>query len=352
MGMPDFLRAFLVPIQDLISDPSVSEIAYNGDQSAHPLWIERGGRMVEDARPLAADTVVNLISVLARSVGREVKSAAGPEALLDARMEGFRVAAVLTPVALHGPVFSVRRHAERRIPLASYFPEDDPGRPAPIFADPSDAVSLATRTDILDWTGSLLTRPVNVIVSGGTSTGKTSFINSLIGGIPADERVLTLEDTAELRVEVPNWVALEAHPDNGLTLRHLVRMALRLRPDRILVGEVRGAEAFDLMQALNTGHSGAATLHANSATEALHRLETLVLTANVGWPPLAIRKQISRTIDYVVQLTRSKGRREVSEVIALRGADDEGSYLFDRLWPPDRSRRATSVSPTIVRSAP
>ena len=344
----DFLHAFLAPLHDLLDDPSVSEISYNGDR----LWIERNGRMLPDERVLTASRVVDLISVLARSVGREVMCVADRSALLDARMEGFRVAAVLPPVALRGPVFSIRRHAERSIPLASYLPATDVQFPGHRLRQP---LLPTTRAELLSWLESLLAAPLNVLVSGGTSTGKTSFINSLLRGIPSTERVLTLEDTAELRVEVPNWVALEAHPDHDLQLRDLVRMALRLRPDRILVGEIRGAEAFDLMQALNTGHSGAATLHANSALAALHRLETLTLSANVGWPLAAIRNQIANTVDYVIHLTRRAGSREIGEVLALRGTNDDGNYQHIRIWPPagiptapERDPSPTTHKPEVV----
>jgi len=335
----EILTAALTPLRTWLEDESVSEIMVNGPR----LWIERAGRLEEVPEGISPRSMSNVIVTLARAIQREVAEEAGPRALLDARMEGFRIGAVLPPVAMHGPILAIRRHAKRQIPLESFFPQGGSAVPAPV--EEGQGGEIETVDDPIRFLGELLARPVNVLVSGGTSTGKTSFLNSIVQSIPKAERVVTLEDTGEVQITAPNWAALEAHPDNGLTLAHLVKMALRLRPDRIIVGEVRGAEAFDLMQALNTGHSGAATIHANTAREALSRLETLVLSSRVGWPLEAIRRQIATTFDYVVQLSRLGGKRHVSEIIGLRGYELGGDYQYEVLWSRRRDMDRVAASP-------
>ena len=333
----EILRAAFDPLMKWIADDTISEIMVNGNR----LWIERHGQMQEDLEGVSPRDMSNVIVTLARHMGREISSEPSPKALLDARTGGFRVGAVLPPVSLKGPVLAIRRHATRQIPVESFFPEFDE---SDIPAEQSEEPRTEAITEPVEWASGLMVRPVNLLISGGTSTGKTSFLNSIVKSIPEDERVVTLEDTGEVKVEAPNWVALEASPDNGLHLRALVKMALRLRPDRIIVGEVRGEEAFDLMQALNTGHSGLATIHANTAREALSRLETLVLSADVKWPLDAIRRQIAMTFDYVVQLSRLGGKRHVSEIISLRDYKPGGDYEYNVLWSRGRANQGPVVS--------
>lgn len=299
------LSDILRPIAPWLESPEVQEIMVNGPDD---VWIEEGGVTKRLEVSLNEISIGSAIDVLARIVGKTADKN-GPNAIIDARLEGLRFAAALETVSSNGPSICIRRHNPVLLSMEDYVRMGalDPVR-AQVIRE-----AVANRK--------------NILVSGGTSSGKTTALNAMIAMIGADERVLSIEDTRELRIEVPNWVALEANEQAHISIRHLVKLALRYRPDRIIVGEVRGPEAFDLMQAMNTGHDGGlATIHANSARDALSRLEGLVLTTpDVDWPLEAIRDQIGRTFDYVIHLERTKvdGRaiRRFAEIAAIRQYD-------------------------------
>jgi pilus assembly protein CpaF len=293
----------LGPLENLLDDPRVEEVMVNGPDR---VYVERGGR-IETADAAFADDeeLRNAVERILAPLGRRVDELSP---MVDARLaDGSRVNVVIPPLAIDGPALSIRRFGARR-----------PG--------PRELLGLGT----LDTAQlELLQRAVagrrSILVSGGTGSGKTTLLNALSSFIDAGERVVTIEDAAELRLRQPHVVRLESRPPSvegrgEVTIRDLLRNALRMRPDRIVIGEVRGAEALDLLTALNTGHDGAlSTVHANSPTDALSRLETLALMAGLGLPHGAIANQVRRGIDLVVQLERrSDGVRRVVEIAEVR----------------------------------
>jgi pilus assembly protein CpaF len=289
----------LGPLEDLLADPEVEEVMVNGPDR---VYVERGGR-IEPAEVAFADEeeLRNAIERILAPLGRRIDELSP---MVDARLaDGSRVNVVIPPLAIDGPALSIRRFGARR-----------PG--------PRDLVELGT---LAESQLALLQRAVaarrSVLVSGGTGSGKTTLLNALSGFIGAGERVVTIEDAAELRLRQRHVVRLESRPASiegkgEVTIRDLLRNALRMRPDRIVIGEVRGAEALDLLTALNTGHDGAlSTVHANSPADALGRLETLALMAGLGLPHEAIAEQVRRGVDLVVQLERrADGARRVVEI--------------------------------------
>jgi pilus assembly protein CpaF len=280
-------------LDPLLADPDVTEVMVNGPG---PVWIERHGRLERLDVGVTRETIDLLVERVVGPLGLRIDRSSP---LVDARLpDGSRVNAVVPPLAVDGPYLTIRRFAVRSIDLDEVCP-------------PGGADVL--RAAVVDR--------ANVVVSGGTGAGKTTLLNELAAGIPAGERVVTVEDAAELRLEREHVVRLEARPANAegsgaVSVRDLVRNALRMRPDRIIVGEVRGAEALDMLQAMNTGHDGSlSTCHANSPADALRRLETMVLTGTVALPLAAIREQLSSAIDLVVQVARRRdGSRRVVEI--------------------------------------
>ena len=275
-----------------------------------PVWVERGGRLsASDVRFGCEADLRHVIERILAPLGRRADEA---EPLCDARLpDGSRVNVVLPPLALDGPVLTIRRFRPRGF-------------------GPDDLVAHGTLAPpLLDFLGRAVRARCTLLVCGGTGSGKTTTLGALAGFIDPAERVVTIEDAAELRLALPHVVRLEARPPNlegrgEVTIRRLVRNALRMRPDRLIVGEVRGAEALDLLVALSTGHAGSlCTLHAGSAAEALRRLETLALMADVGLPLAAIRDQIADAVDLVVRQERGADgvRRvvEVAEVVRVAG---------------------------------
>jgi pilus assembly protein CpaF len=291
-------------LQPLLEDESITDIMVNGPDH---VFVERGGRMTElscvfeDPRKLE-----DLIQLMAAAVNREINEASP---LVDARLaDGSRIGAVLPPVALDGPMLAIRKFPVRSLTMA----------------DLLDKETLTVQA--ADYLERAVTDRRNIFISGGTSSGKTTLLNVLSNSIPKDQRVVTIEDAAELRIEgVQNLVRLEARPPNtegkgAVSIRDLIRMALRLRPDRIVVGEVRGAEALDMLQAMNTGHEGSlSTGHANSARDMLNRIETMVLMGS-ALPLEAIRQQMASSLDMLVHLARMRdGSRKVMEIANMRG---------------------------------
>jgi pilus assembly protein CpaF len=289
----------LGPLEDLLADPRVEEVMVNGPDR---VYVERGGR-IESAGVAFADEeeLRNAIERILAPLGRRVDELSP---MVDARLaDGSRVNVVIPPLAVDGPVLSIRRFGASR-----------PG--------PRELVELGTLAESqLAQLEAAVAGRRSVLVSGGTGSGKTTLLNALSGFIGAGERVVTIEDAAELRLRRPHVVRLESRPASvegrgEVTIRDLLRNALRMRPDRIVIGEVRGAEALDLLTALNTGHDGAlSTIHANSPADALARLETLALMAGLGLPHAAIADQVRRGVDFVVQLERrADGARRVVEI--------------------------------------
>jgi pilus assembly protein CpaF len=280
-------------LQPLLDDPEVAEVMVNGPD--RPVWVERRGRLTRTEVVLDERAVDLVVERIAAPLGLRVDRT---RPTLDARLaDGSRVHVVLPPLAVDGPCVTIRRFVARAIPLAELCP---PGVDALLGA------AVAERR--------------NLLAVGGTGAGKTTLLNALAAEIDPGERIVTVEDAAELALEHPHVVRLEARSAAaGTSVRELVRNALRMRPDRIVVGEVRGGEALDLLVAMNTGHDGAlSTLHANSAVDALARLETLVLLAASGMPLAAIRAQVAASVDLVVHVARlDGGRRRVVEVLEV-----------------------------------
>jgi pilus assembly protein CpaF len=284
----------------LLADPEVSEILLNGGGRA---FVERAGRLEPVSVDLDENGVRRVVERIIAPLGLRLDRSSP---MVDARLpDGSRLHAILPPVAVDGTCVAIRRFGAA-------------GRHLPDFALASPGVDLLRWAVRAGW---------NLLLSGGTGAGKTTLLNVLAGEVPPEERIVTIEETAELALRQPHVVRLEARPPNAegagaVPVRALVRAALRLRPDRLIVGEVRGEEAFDLLQALNTGHSGSlSTIHANGPREALARLESLVLLAGLGLPIDAIRSQIRASIDAVIHVTRHPdGHRAIDAVAELSGA--------------------------------
>ncbi len=320
----------LGPLEELLADPSVEEVMVNGHDR---VYVERGGRIdrAEIAFP-SEQALRDAIERILTPLGRRVDELSP---MVDARLEdGSRVHVVIPPLAVDGPSLSIRRFTAVR-----------PG--------PRELVELGTLTEELhDELAAAVAARRSILVSGGTGSGKTTLLNALSGFIEPNERVVTIEDAAELRLRQPHVVRLESRPANvegrGLVnIRDLLRGALRMRPDRIVIGEVRGGEALDLLMALNTGHEGAlSTVHANSPEDALRRIETLALMAGVGLPHEAIREQLGRGLDLVIHLARlSDGSRRVVEVaevvrtagsVGVRELFRRGNEMKGRQWASRR----------------
>jgi pilus assembly protein CpaF len=301
------LATGLGPLEPLLSDPAVDEVMVNG---AGAVYVERRGRLERTDVGFGSDAeLMHAIERILAPLGRRVDEA---QPLCDARLaDGSRVNVVIPPLSLSGPCLTVRRFRREGFSLRELVA----GGTLPATAAEFLALCVAGRASVL--------------VSGGTGSGKTTTLNALSGSIPGEERIVTIEDAAELRLRQRHVVRLEARPPNlegrgEVTIRQLVRNALRMRPDRIVVGEVRGAEALDMLQALNTGHDGSlTTVHANSPEDALRRLETLALMAGVGLPHGAVRDQVASALDLVVHQARlpdgSRVVESVTEVVRVAG---------------------------------
>jgi pilus assembly protein CpaF len=307
----------LGPLERFLADPAVSEIMVVDPQT---IYVERSGKLVKsDARFTDDERVRAVIERIITPLGRRVDESSP---LVDARLrDGSRVNAVIRPLALRGSCITIRKFAKTPLTL-------------------DRLIELGALTPSM---ATFLTRSViakrNVVIAGGTGSGKTTLLNVLSGAIPSDERVVTIEDAAELQLAQPHVVSLETRPANmegkgEYTIRDLVKNALRMRPDRIVVGECRGGEALDMLQAMNTGHDGSlTTTHANSPREAVARLETLVLMAGLELPVRAIREQIAGAVHLIVQQTRlSDGSRKVTQICEVTGIDDDGTVALVPLY--------------------
>jgi len=335
----------LGPLERFLADPTISEIMV---VDPNTIYIEQHGKItLSHARFRDNDHLLQIIDRIVSKIGRRVDETSP---LVDARLpDGSRVNAVIRPIALRGSCITIRKFA--KIPLTL-----------------EKIVSFGTMTERM---GRFLTRCVhakkNIVISGGTGSGKTTLLNVLSGAIPEEERIVTIEDAAELQLKQPHVVSMETRPPNlegrgEYTIRDLVKNALRMRPDRIVVGECRGGEALDMLQAMNTGHDGSlTTTHANSPMEAVSRLETLVLMAGLELPMRAIREQIASSVHLIVQQSRlSDGSRKVTAISEIIGIDRESNEIemrpifeFIRTGTGDKGKvegefRATGYLPSFL----
>jgi pilus assembly protein CpaF len=302
------------PIERFLSDDTVTEIMVNSDS---PIYIERAGVLERtESRFVSQEHLRRVIERIVGQVGRRIDESSP---MVDARLaDGSRVNAVIPPLAVDGPVLTVRKFAREPFQVA-------------------DLIAFGTFTpEAAALLSACVIGKLNVLVTGGTGTGKTTLLNVLSSFIPENERVVTIEDAVELQLHQHHVVRLESRPSNiegkgEVPIRELVRNALRMRPDRIVVGEARGGEALDMLQAMNTGHEGSlSTVHANSPRDALARLETMVLMAGIDLPTRAIREQVSSAIDLIVQISRLRdGSRRVTEITEVVGMEGDVITLQD-----------------------
>ncbi|NYE26432.1 pilus assembly protein CpaF [Pigmentiphaga litoralis] len=310
----------LGPLECLLADATVSEIMVNRHDE---IWVEQGGQLRRHPSGFSSDqSVLGVIERIVAPIGRRIDESSP---MVDARLrDGSRVNAIIPPLALKGPSLTIRKFPARRLTMQDLVAGESLDRSMAAFLQ------------------SCVTHRKNVVVSGGTGSGKTTLLNILSNFIPPGERVITIEDAAELRLDHEHLVSLEARPANlegrgAVAIRDLVRNALRMRPDRIVIGECRGSEALDMLQAMNTGHEGSlTTLHANTPRDALSRLETLVLMAGMDLPLGAIREQIASAVDIIVQQSRSPaGRRRITAIVEVSGMES-GKIQLQELFRFER----------------
>jgi pilus assembly protein CpaF len=298
----------LGPLEALLADPSVSDILVN---TFRQIYVERAGKLtLTDVRFASNAHLLKIIDKIVSRVGRRIDESSP---MVDARLpDGSRVNAIIPPLALDGPILSIRRFAV--VPLKM-----------------EDLLRVKTMTlQMADLLGAMVKAKLNVLISGGTGSGKTTLLNVLSVNIPPSERIVTIEDAAELQLQQPHVVRLETRPPNiegkgEITQRALVRNSLRMRPDRIILGEVRGAEVLDVLQAMNTGHDGSmTTVHANTPRDAFTRLENMMSMAGMQMPPKTARAQISSAISVVIQVARlSDGQRKVVSIQEITGMEGD-----------------------------
>ncbi|HLN61308.1 MAG TPA: CpaF family protein [Symbiobacteriaceae bacterium] len=324
-------------LDPLLQDPGIKEIMINGPNR---IFIERSGQpevaVAEDGTPLAFASATELQNLIDRIVNRVNRKVDEATPIVDARLPGgARVHVVLPPISLVGPVLTIRKFPQRPLNLDQL------------------AERGALTPEAVHFLRCLVLARCNLIVSGGTSTGKTTFLNALSMNIPSHERVVTIEDSAELQLTgIPNLVSMEARPPNvegkgAVTIRDLVRASLRMRPDRVVVGECRSGETLDMLQAMNTGHDGSlTTIHANSAQDALSRIETMVLMSGVELPTPAIRQQIAAAVDFILHLERLPGgARKLLQVLEVTGME-RGEVTTQEVFRADLEQ----ADPTLVHT--
>lgn len=303
-------------LQEFVDDPQVTEIMVNGPDN---IFVEREGRLYKSELAFESEEKLqNVVQQIVSDCNRVVNEASP---IVDARLQnGSRVNVVLNPVALNGPILTIRRFPEKPVTM-------------------ENLISFGSVTrEVCEWLGRLVQAKYNIFISGGTGSGKTTFLNALSNYIPKEERIITIEDSAELQIRsIPNLVRMETRNANvegcrEITIRDLIKTSLRMRPDRIIVGEVRGGEAFDMMQCLNTGHDGSmSTGHANSSVDMLSRLENMILMG-MEIPLDAIRQQIASGIDIIVHLGRLRDKsRKVLEIVEVLGYE-QGKIQLQSLY--------------------
>ena len=328
------------PVQMYLNDPTVTEIMVNAEEL---IYIEREGKLIQtDTRFMSRQHLRRVIDRIVTGVGRRIDESSP---LVDARLaDGSRVNVIIPPLAVDGPVLTIRKFAHDPFQVQDLI---EMGSMTPLVADLCQAA---------------VEGKLNIIVTGGTGTGKTTLLNVLSSFIPEDERIVTIEDAVELQLHQQHVIRLESRPANvegrgEVAIRDLVRNSLRMRPDRIIVGEARGGEALDMLQAMNTGHEGSlTTIHANTPRDALSRIETMVLMAGVDLPSRAIREQISSAFDLIVHLTRLRdGSRRITHITEVVGMEGDtitiqDIFTFDyKAGFDDEGRFAGTVRPTGIR---
>ncbi|MCA1065258.1 CpaF family protein [Rossellomorea aquimaris] len=302
------------PITPLLLDSSISEVMVNGP---HQIYYEQEGKLIRSSVTFRDDQhVQRIIEKIVSPIGRRVDESSP---MVDARLpNGSRVNAIIPPLSLKGPIVTIRKFADNPFTV-------------------EDLIGFGTMNqDMAEFLKACVLARLNIFISGGTGSGKTSSLNVLSSFIPHDERIVTIEDAAELQLSQDHIISLESRPTNiegrgEITIRDLVRNALRMRPDRIVVGEVRGAEALDMLQAMNTGHDGSlSTGHANSPRDMLARMETMVMMAGFDLPVRAIREQIANALDVIVQQVRLKdGTRKITHITEVQGMEGDTIVLQD-----------------------
>jgi len=302
------------PIQTLLDDTSISEVMINGPEA---IYVERGGKLFRVGKRFVDDAhVMRIIEKIIAPLGRRLDESMP---MVDARLpDGSRVNAIIPPISINGPCVTIRKFSVE--PLK-----------------PRDLINFGSMSESMcKFLEACVVGRLNVIVSGGTGSGKTTTLNVLSGFIPHDERIVTIEDAAELRLQQEHVITLESRPPNlegkgEITIRQLVRNSLRMRPERIVVGEVRGAEALDMLQAMNTGHDGSlGTVHSNSPRDTLSRLETMVLMGGTQLPSHAIREQIASALDLIVHQERLRdGSRRITHVTEVQRMESDEIVLQD-----------------------
>jgi pilus assembly protein CpaF len=302
------------PLERLLADDSITEVMCNG---ADDVWIERGGKLYETTVRFTDESHLRrIINKIVSQVGRRIDESSP---MVDARLpDGSRVNAVIAPLSLSGPLLTIRKFSRRRLSL-------------------EDMVNIGSLSEeSVDFLKRCIEAQLNMLISGGTGSGKTTLLNGLSSAIPNNERIVTIEDAAELQLHQRHVLRLEARPPNiegegHIPIRDLVRNSLRMRPDRIIVGEVRGAEALDMLQAMNTGHEGSmTTLHSNSPRDAIARLETMIMMAGFELPLKAMRTQIASAVDLIVQANRLQGGpRKVTHISEVVGMEQDTVVMQD-----------------------
>lgn len=302
------------PIQGLLEDPSISEVMVNRHNQ---VYIEREGKLLETHVKFDSDDhIMRVIERIVSPLGRRVDA---DSPMVDARLpDGSRVNAVIPPVAIDGPLLTIRKFIKTKLTI-------------------NELIEFDTLSNTMsDFLRACVLGRLNIIISGGTGSGKTTLLNVLSGFIPENERVVTIEDSAELRLAQVHVVRMESRPADldgrgQVTIRDMVRNALRMRPDRIIVGECRGGETLDMLQAMNTGHDGSlTTLHANSPRDALSRLETMVLMAGMDLPLKVIRQQVASAVDLIVHQSRLKnGPRKITAISEVSGMEGDTIVMTD-----------------------
>nr|WP_298719057.1 CpaF family protein [uncultured Steroidobacter sp.] len=334
----------LGPLEPLLADKSISDILVNG---AHQVYVERRGKLELTNVTFTNDAhLLNIIDRIVSAVGRRIDESSP---MVDARLkDGSRVNAIIPPLAIDGPTLSIRRFAVELLTI-------------------DDLIQLGSLTPALAQVMNAIVKTrLNVVVSGGTGAGKTTLLNLMSGFIPDTDRIVTIEDSAELQLQQPHVVRLETRPPNiegrgAVTQRDLVRNSLRMRPDRIVLGEVRGGEALDMLQAMNTGHDGSlTTIHANTPRDALGRIENMVSMTGISFPTKALRSQIASAIDIVIQVERMEdGRRRVVSLQEINGMEGDiitstELFAFERRGVDAKGNvlgelKATGIVPAFLR---
>lgn len=324
-------------IARLLNDPTITEVMVNDYRS---IFIERDGKLEKSLVSFAQESdLLRVIDRIVIPLGRRLDSS---QPMVDARLpDGSRVNAVLAPLAIRGACLTIRKFSPSLLTLSDLIKQG------------------ALSTAAADYLKAAISQRKNMLISGGTGSGKTTLLNVLSGEISSEQRIVSIEDAAELKLPHENFVALEARPNNSegvgsISIRELLTNALRMRPDRIIIGECRGAEALDMLQAMNTGHDGSlTTLHANSPRDALQRLEVMVLMAGLDLPLAAIRQQISSAVDVVIQIARSgSGARQVIAITELSGLEGQQFQLTPIFHRVDKALVATGVGSEWYRECP